>query len=76
MDDVGGETFSYRTAKDGVVRIFREGRCVLTLGGARGRALAAELAGADEDGTQAVLRRVNGNFERGNERHNKRRGGR
>lgn len=70
---MGGETFTYKVAKDDVVCIFWEGRCVMTLGGARGRALTAELAANPED-AQRALQRVTGNFKRGNERHRKRRG--
>lgn len=69
---MGGEAFSYRTAKDGVVRILWEGRCVVTLGGSRGRALTAELAGADPNEAQALQQRATDNSKRGNER----RGGR
>lgn len=69
---MGGEAFSYQTTKDGVVRIFWEGRCVRALGGSRGDALAAELAGADLEATQALLQRATGNFKRGNERRGKR----
>lgn len=69
---MGGETFSYRTAKDGVVRIFWQGRRVMTLGGKRGYALIAELTAANDEEAQAVLQRVTGNFRRGNERRVKR----
>ena len=65
---MGHETFSYRVHKDGVVRIFWEGRCVLTLGGKRGQKLAVDLADADEKDVQRLLQRVTSNFKRGNER--------
>ena len=69
---MGGERFSYQTTKDGVVRVFWEGRCVTTLGGGRGDALAAELAAADDEQVQALLQRATGNFKRGNERRGRR----
>ena len=66
---MGGETFTYKTAKDDMVRIFWEGRCVMTLGGAWGRRLSAELATSSDPGdAQRILQRVTGNFRRGNER--------
>lgn len=64
---MGGETFTHKVAKDDVVRIFWQGRCILTLGGTRGRALTAELAAAGHEEAQSVLQRVTG-FKRGNER--------
>ncbi len=69
---MGGETFSYQTTKDGGVRIFWEGRCVMTLGGKRGDVLSAELADADDKQVRALLQRATGNFRRGNERRGKR----
>jgi len=65
---MGQELFSYRVHKDGLVRVFWEGKCVLTLGGARGEKLASDLAAADESGIQCLLQRATGNFKRGNER--------
>ncbi len=70
---LGAETFRYRVHKDGVVRVFWEGRCVLTLGGARGHRLAAELAEAGPVEVQNLLAQVTGNFKRGNERADRRR---
>ncbi len=69
---MGGETFTYKVAKADVVRIFWQGRCVLTLGGTRGRILAAQLAAAGPEEVQGVLQRATGNFKRGNERRRKR----
>ncbi len=69
---MGRETFTYQVTKDEVVRIFWEGRCVMTLGGRRGKLLATELADADEENVQYALQRVTGNFKRGNERRLKR----
>ncbi|MFC1682947.1 hypothetical protein ACFL0G_01900 [Candidatus Zixiibacteriota bacterium] len=65
---MGQETFSYRIHKNGIVRIFWEGRCVLTLGGPRGEKLAKKLAEADEKNVQRLLQRATGDFKRGNER--------
>ena len=66
---MGGETFDYQTYKNGTVRIFWEGRCVMTLGGARGEKLRAALETAEfEADVQALLQRATGNFKRGNER--------
>ena len=73
---MGGEAFSYRTTKNGVVRIFWEGRCVTTLGGSRGDVLIAELTDADNDASnekvQALPQRATGNLRRGNERRGRR----
>lgn len=66
------QAFSYRVHRSGVVRIFREGRCVMTLGGPRGHALACQLDEADEDLVQYLLQRATGNYKRGNERINSR----
>lgn len=72
--NVGGETFTYRVTKAGVVRVFWEDRCVLTLGGERGELLTARLKTADPETVQALLQRATGNFKRGNERRTTRRG--
>lgn len=65
---MGNEVFTARVTKDGRVRIFWEGRCVLTLGGERAARLRAELEGASFEEQQYALQRVTGNFKRGNER--------
>lgn len=65
------EIFTYQTLKNETIRIFWEGRCVMTLGGKRAEKLASELAEANEDEVQALLQRVTGNFKRGNERQAK-----
>ncbi|MEZ4631682.1 MAG: hypothetical protein R2880_13395 [Deinococcales bacterium] len=65
---MGKEPFSYKVHKDGLVRIFWQGRCVMTLGGDRGQMLAQELQDAGEAEQQYILQRVTGNFKRGNER--------
>jgi hypothetical protein len=70
---MGHETFTYQSQKDGVLRIFWEGRCVMTLGGSRGQKLTDQLAAAElEEEVQALLQRATGNFKRGNERRNQR----
>jgi hypothetical protein len=70
---VGHEIFSYEAYKNGTVRIFWEGRCVMTLGGDRAGRLVCQLEDADEEHVQYLLRRATGNFKRGNERHARRR---
>jgi len=70
--DMGQEVFTARFSKDGRVRIFWEGRCVMTLGGDRAARLRSELEGASFDAQQHSLQRVTGNFKRGNERSLKR----
>ncbi|MBA2668358.1 MAG: hypothetical protein H0U69_15140 [Trueperaceae bacterium] len=65
---MGEEPFTF-TSHGGVkVRIFWQGRCIMTVGGRRGEALAADLADATPEGAQRLLQRVTGNFKRGNER--------
>ncbi|HZW29045.1 MAG TPA: hypothetical protein VFF08_11350 [Trueperaceae bacterium] len=65
---MGGEVFTATFTKDGRVRVFWEGRCVLTLGGERAARLRAQLEGAGFEAQQDALRRATGNFKRGNER--------
>jgi hypothetical protein len=66
---MGHEIFSYQITKSGLVRIFWDGRCVMTLGGKRAEKLASQLSAAEtEADVQALLQRVTGNFKRGNER--------
>lgn len=66
---MANETFDYQAHKNGTVRIFWEGRCVMTLGGERGEKLRAALEAAEfEEEVQSLLQRATGNFKRGNER--------
>ncbi|NJN44044.1 MAG: hypothetical protein HC806_04490 [Anaerolineae bacterium] len=65
---MGHEIFSYQILKNGNIRIFWEGRCVMTLGGNRAQKLARDLNNAEEGEIQNLLQRVTGNFKRGNER--------
>jgi len=62
------EPFTYQVRKSGAVHIFRNGRCIATLGGSRGAALAADLEDADEEHVQYLLQRATGNYKHGNER--------
>ena len=70
---MGGERFSYRTTKGGVVRIFWLGRCVMEVGGVRGARLVLDLVEAGASEEQDLLARITGNFKRGNERPPRRR---
>jgi len=71
---VGDENFNYQAHKNGVLRIFWEGRCVMTLGGSRGQKVINELEAVEfEEDVQALLQRVTGNFKRGNERRGRQR---
>jgi len=65
VDDLG---FDHRVAKDGPVLIYRAGRLVAKVGGARARALATRLAAATPAERQQLLARASGNYARGNER--------
>ena len=65
---MGGELFSFAVTKDGIVRVFWQGRCVTTVRGRRGVELGQALGVAGEEEVQHLLRRVTGNFKRGNER--------
>ena len=60
--------FSYRTTKDGRVRVAFQGRHVVTLAGSDAKRLASRLEGADEEQSQPLLAKATGNFKRGNER--------
>lgn len=69
---MGHEIFEYQTTKGGLVRIFWDGRCIMTIGGKRAEKLIQDLDNApDEAGVQYLLQRITGNFKRGNERQGK-----
>jgi hypothetical protein len=68
MSRLDAEQFTYQLTKDGKVRISFHGRPVVTVAGAAGARLAAQLAGADARETQLLLAKATGNFKRGNER--------
>lgn len=69
IDFMGHEIFDYQITKSGVIRIFWDGRCIMTLGGKRADKLAQDLSQAQEEAeVQRLLQRVTGNFKRGNER--------
>lgn len=61
--------FSYRTDKDGKIRIAYDGQHVVTLKGPKAQRFLSEANGNDEQGLQLLMARVTGNFKRGNERH-------
>ena len=65
---VAPKTFSYRTTKNGQLRIAFHGRHVVTLAGNEAQRLAGRLEGADAEATQLLLAKATGNFKRGNER--------
>ena len=62
------EQFSYRTTKDGRVRVAFHGRHVVTLAGSEAQRLTSRLEGADDDRTQLLLAKATGNFKHGNQR--------
>lgn len=64
--------FSYTTTKDGDVRIYWEGRVVVTLRGGRARKFLDQIENVDPVEEQLVMARFTGNFKRGNERRPKR----
>jgi hypothetical protein len=68
MSRLDSEQFTYQVTKDGQVRVGFHGRHVVTVAGAAGARLAAQLEGADARRTQLLLARATGNFKRGNER--------
>ena len=62
-------TFTALVTKDDRVLVSWQGRVVVTVAGAKGHRLAAELGRADdEDARQLLLARATGNFKHGNER--------
>ncbi|ACQ82113.1 conserved hypothetical protein [Beutenbergia cavernae DSM 12333] len=68
MSGLDDDPFDWRITKDDRVLVSRGGRAVVTVAGNRGRALAAELRGADDDEAQLLLARATGNYKRGNEK--------
>jgi hypothetical protein len=70
---MGHEHFRYTLHKGDKVRIFWEGRCIMTIAGRRGAELTQELKGVGDDEAQYILQRVTGNFKRGNERQGRQR---
>jgi hypothetical protein len=63
------DPFSIQTTKNGLIRISRGGRVVVTLGGERAARLNKALEGTrNEDARQQLLARITGNYRRGNER--------
>lgn len=70
---MGHERFHYTLHKGDKVRIFWEGRCIMTLGGHRGAELIQELNGVSDAEAQYIMQRITGNFKRGNERQGRQR---
>jgi hypothetical protein len=68
-DALAQDPFDWRTTTDGRVFVSRGGRQVVTVAGAAGRKLAAQLDTADAARAQQLLARATGNYRRGNERH-------
>ncbi len=62
------EQFSYRTTKEGRVRVAFHGRHVVTLAGSEAQRLNSRLEGADDERTQLLLAKATGHFKHGNER--------
>ncbi|GAA4018169.1 hypothetical protein GCM10022631_33780 [Deinococcus rubellus] len=63
------DPFNYQPTRDGLLRISRGAKVVMTLGGQRaGKLLGALQAAANEDARQHLLARATGNYRRGNER--------
>lgn len=62
------DRFSYRTTKDGRLRVSFRGRHVVTLAGTDAQRLASRLEGAGAEREQLLLAKATGNFKRGNER--------
>jgi hypothetical protein len=60
--------FSYRTHKDGTVRIAWGGRVVTTLAGKEATRFLSRVLGADDAQSQLHMAKATGNFKRGNER--------
>ena len=59
--------YDYTTAKDGSVRVTREGRLVSVIGGRDAAKLRARLErAAGEPERQALLAKATGNYKRGN----------
>lgn len=62
------EVFSFRSHKDGTVRIACRGKVVTTLAGKSAARFLARVDGADAEQEQLVMAKATGNFKRGNER--------
>jgi len=66
---VGGDLgFSFRTAKDRTVTIFRGGRAVTVLRGASAQRFLVKAQVASVAAQQQLMARATGNYKRGNER--------
>ena len=68
-DDVPDDgVFSYRTHKEGTVRIAWRGRVVTTLAGTHAARFLSRIEATDVERAQLVMAKATGNFKRGNER--------
>ena len=59
--------FTFRTASDRSVRVFRDGREVTILRGSAAQRFLAKADGASVEAIQQLCARVTGNYKRGNE---------
>jgi hypothetical protein len=60
--------FEWRATADSKVLVSRGGKQVVTVAGAAGAKLAAQLETADQEQAQQLLARATGNYKRGNEK--------
>ncbi len=60
--------FTSQRTKAGGVRIARDGRQIVTLGGRSARVFLGRVEGLDAEHEQLLLARMTGNYKRGNER--------
>ncbi len=67
-DDETDLGFTYRTVKDGRVRIIWRGKIATELSGKRAVQFVQRVDGADVAASQRAMAKVTGNFKRGNER--------
>lgn len=60
--------FTFRSQKDGTVRIAYRGKVVMTLAGKDAIRFLTRVDGADEAAAQLAMAKATGSFKRGNER--------
>lgn len=68
------EFFSYKVSKDNKVFVFWYDKQVMILKGKESEKFLAKIEKADSKESQLILAKVTGNFKRGNEKNNKRKG--
>ncbi len=66
--DAHEDVFSYRSHKDGTVRVAYRGKVVTTLAGKDAVRFLARVDGAGAEQAQLAMAKATGNFKRGNER--------